>query len=30
MGEGLKAFMGGEQGQEDKPQEEEQAPLGGM
>ena len=31
MGEGLKAFMGGEQGQEDKPQQqEEQAPLGGM
>ncbi len=31
MGEGLKAFMGGEQGEEDKPQhEEEQAPLGGM
>jgi hypothetical protein len=31
MGEGLKAFMGGEEGQEDKPQhEDEQAPLGGM
>ena len=32
MGEGLKAFMGGEEGAEDKPQhqETEQAPLGGM
>ena len=31
MGEGLKAFMGSEEGQEDKPMhEEEQAPLGGM
>lgn len=31
MGEGLKAFMGGEEGSEDKPQhEEEQSPLGGM
>jgi hypothetical protein len=32
MGEGLKAFMGGEEGAEDKPQhqEQEQAPLGGM
>jgi len=32
MGEGLKQFMGGEEGAEDKPQhqEEEQAPLGGM
>jgi hypothetical protein len=31
MSEGLKAFMGGEEGAEDKPQhEEEQAPLGGM
>jgi len=32
MSEGLKAFMGGEEGMEDKPQhhEEEQAPLGGM
>ena len=32
MGEGLKAFMGGEEGAEDKPQhqDQEQAPLGGM